>query len=156
MFDAKGAKSGQLLFHCFDIVRSSEKRFDALRIEAYARGDRRKNAAISNIPAIEEKRPKQRLDDPQLSAKIACEPDETMRLEGIGLMADFFESERQPELTRDICNIFKGFPNVLWRAVFFLEIRGAILSLPRQVGIDLKGSPANVDGKARHLINDDA
>src|SRR5271166_723883 len=156
VFDAKGAKSGQLLFHCFDIVRSSEKRFDAFGIEACAGGDRRKNGAISNIPAIEEKRPKQRLDDPQFSAKIAGDPDETMRLEGIGLMADFFESERPPELTGDICNIFEGFPNVLWRAVFLLEISGAILSLPRQVGIDLKRSPANVDGKARYLINDDA
>ena len=134
MFDAKGAKSGQLLFHCFDIVRSSEKRFDAFGIEACAGGDRRKNAAISNIPAIEEKCPKQRLDDPQFSAKIACEPYETMRLEGVGLMADFFESERQPELARDICNIFEGFPNVLRRAVFLLEIRSAILSPPGRSG----------------------
>ena len=150
MFDAQRAKSGQLVFHRFDIVRSSEKLFDAAAIEACAGGDRRKNAAIADIPALEEKGAKQRLDDPQLSAKIAGETDDTMRLKGIGLMADFFESERQPEFARDIGNIFEGLPSLLRRAVFLLKISGAILALRRQVGIDLKGSPANVDGKPRH------
>ena len=79
-----------------------------------------------------------------------------MRLERIRLPPHLVEGEGEPEFTPGFGEAGERLAGLLCGTVFLLKIGAAVDSLRGQIWIDLKGMPANVDGKPWRRRDDSA